>query len=156
MPAVVRVAAMTEEFKQAIDKFVAENKIVLFMKGTKQFPQCGFSNTTVQILNTFQVPYETVRLRTKHTTLRADDRTAEAGCHLVWLLAVLLGGLGLTPYEALCAIQYTFGESWVNRRVYTLYGCAGAGLRGGMCSPEWCECVPPSPPRGVAGRLGPH
>jgi len=59
--AVVRVAALTDDFKQAIDKFVDENKIVLFMKGTKQFPQCGFSNTTVQILNTFQVPYETVR-----------------------------------------------------------------------------------------------
>jgi len=58
---VVRVAALTDDFKQAIDKFVDENKIVLFMKGTKQFPQCGFSNTTVQILNTFQVPYETVR-----------------------------------------------------------------------------------------------
>lgn len=57
----VRVAALTDDFKQAIDKFVDENKIVLFMKGTKQFPQCGFSNTTVQILNTFQVPYETVR-----------------------------------------------------------------------------------------------
>jgi monothiol glutaredoxin len=64
MPAVVRVAALTDDFKQAIDKFVDENKIVLFMKGTKQFPQCGFSNTTVQILNTFQVPYETVRWRT--------------------------------------------------------------------------------------------
>ena len=55
------MAALTDDFKQAIDKFVDENKIVLFMKGTKQFPQCGFSNTTVQILNTFQVPYETVR-----------------------------------------------------------------------------------------------
>jgi len=56
----VRVVALSPELKEALDKFVTENKIVLFMKGTKQFPQCGFSNTTVQILNTFGVPYETV------------------------------------------------------------------------------------------------
>lgn len=32
------------------------------MKGNKQFPQCGFSNTCVQILNIMQVPYETVNI----------------------------------------------------------------------------------------------
>lgn len=58
----MRVAAvLSDDFKEAIDKFTTENRIVLFMKGTKQFPQCGFSNTTVQILNTFGCPYETVR-----------------------------------------------------------------------------------------------
>mmetsp|Transcript_2969 Transcript_2969/g.5005 ORF Transcript_2969/g.5005 Transcript_2969/m.5005 type:complete len:179 (+) Transcript_2969:108-644(+) len=56
----MRVVALAPEMREAFDKFVTENKIVLFMKGNKQFPQCGFSNTTVQILNTFNVPYETV------------------------------------------------------------------------------------------------
>mmetsp|Transcript_11433 Transcript_11433/g.15589 ORF Transcript_11433/g.15589 Transcript_11433/m.15589 type:complete len:180 (+) Transcript_11433:105-644(+) len=55
-------AEITPEFKEGIEKFLVSNKIVLFMKGTKQFPQCGFSNTTVQILNTFGVPYETVNI----------------------------------------------------------------------------------------------
>lgn len=32
------------------------------MKGNRQFPQCGFSNTCVQILNTMDVPYETVNI----------------------------------------------------------------------------------------------
>lgn len=32
------------------------------MKGTKLFPQCGFSNTVVQILNSLNVPYETVNI----------------------------------------------------------------------------------------------
>ena len=36
------------ELKSAIDKFIASNKVVPFMKGNKQFPQCGFSNTCVQ------------------------------------------------------------------------------------------------------------
>lgn len=39
---------LSEELKLAIDKYVSDNKVVLFMKGNKQFPQCGFSNTCVQ------------------------------------------------------------------------------------------------------------
>ena len=62
-----RVVALSPELREALDKFVTENKIVLFMKGNKQFPQCGFSNTTVQILNTFNVPYETVDVLAEDT-----------------------------------------------------------------------------------------
>jgi monothiol glutaredoxin len=36
--------------KQFIQKTVTEHPIVLFMKGTAQFPQCGFSGRAVQIL----------------------------------------------------------------------------------------------------------
>ncbi|MBA0768762.1 hypothetical protein Gotri_017542 [Gossypium trilobum] len=32
------------------------------MKGTKDFPQCGFSNTVVQILNSLNVPFETINI----------------------------------------------------------------------------------------------
>ncbi|NJK66250.1 MAG: Grx4 family monothiol glutaredoxin [Microcoleus sp. CSU_2_2] len=45
---------------QKIDELVKENKIMVFMKGNKLMPQCGFSNNVVQILNTLGVPYETV------------------------------------------------------------------------------------------------
>ena len=44
----------------AIDKFVASNKIVVFMKGNKDAPRCGFSNTVVQIFKSMDVPFETV------------------------------------------------------------------------------------------------
>ncbi len=37
--------------KAQIDKDVKENQVVLFMKGNKEFPQCGFSARVVQILN---------------------------------------------------------------------------------------------------------
>mmetsp|Transcript_28285 Transcript_28285/g.34357 ORF Transcript_28285/g.34357 Transcript_28285/m.34357 type:complete len:188 (-) Transcript_28285:602-1165(-) len=59
---VVPHAAISEEFKEAVDNLINDHKIVLFMKGTKQFPQCGFSNTCVQILNVLEVPYETVNI----------------------------------------------------------------------------------------------
>lgn len=51
---------MTPEVKARIDKLVSENKVMVFMKGSKLMPQCGFSNNVVQILNTLGVPYETV------------------------------------------------------------------------------------------------
>lgn len=51
---------MTPETKERIDGLVNQSKIVVFMKGSKLMPQCGFSNNVVQILNSFGVPYETV------------------------------------------------------------------------------------------------
>ncbi|MDQ6679757.1 MAG: Grx4 family monothiol glutaredoxin [Pseudomonadota bacterium] len=36
--------------QQRIDDLVKNNKVVLFMKGTAQFPQCGFSGRAMQIL----------------------------------------------------------------------------------------------------------
>lgn len=40
-----------------IDEAIKNNNIVLFMKGTKNFPQCGFSNQAVQILQYLNVPF---------------------------------------------------------------------------------------------------
>lgn len=51
---------MTPELKQQLDNLVNQNKIVVFMKGSKLMPQCGFSNNVVQILNTLGVPFETI------------------------------------------------------------------------------------------------
>lgn len=51
---------MTPELKTKIDNLVNQNKVMVFMKGSKLMPQCGFSNNVVQILNTLGVPYETV------------------------------------------------------------------------------------------------
>ena len=46
----------------AIDQFIENevkgNDVVLFMKGTPQFPMCGFSGQVVQILDYLGVPYK--------------------------------------------------------------------------------------------------
>jgi len=39
-----------DEVLQRIDQQVKNNPVVLYMKGTPQFPQCGFSSRTVQAL----------------------------------------------------------------------------------------------------------
>lgn len=51
---------MTSETQQRIDNLVNSNKILVFMKGSKLMPMCGFSNNVVQILNSLGVPFETV------------------------------------------------------------------------------------------------
>jgi monothiol glutaredoxin len=51
---------MTTPTTEKIDKLLSDNKIMVFMKGNKLMPQCGFSNQVVQILNILGVPYETV------------------------------------------------------------------------------------------------
>ncbi|MBD0361918.1 MAG: Grx4 family monothiol glutaredoxin [Coleofasciculus sp. C3-bin4] len=51
---------MTPELKERIDNLVKQHKILVFMKGNKLMPQCGFSNNVVQILNTLGVPFDTV------------------------------------------------------------------------------------------------
>ncbi|KAF9619559.1 hypothetical protein IFM89_007386 [Coptis chinensis] len=53
-------SALNPELKTTLDKVVTSNKVILFMKGTKDFPQCGFSNTVVQILKSLDVPFETL------------------------------------------------------------------------------------------------
>ena len=43
-----------------IDEIVNGNDVVLFMKGTALFPQCGFSSRAIAILDHLNVGYETV------------------------------------------------------------------------------------------------
>ena len=45
---------------QRIDEIVKGNAIVLFMKGTELFPQCGFSSRAVAILDHLGAKYQTV------------------------------------------------------------------------------------------------
>jgi len=44
--------------RERIEKLIADNPVVLFMKGTPQFPMCGFSGQVVQILDYLGVPYK--------------------------------------------------------------------------------------------------
>jgi monothiol glutaredoxin len=53
--------------EQFIDNEVKSNDVVLFMKGTPQFPMCGFSGQVVQILDHLGVSYKSVNV------LESDD-----------------------------------------------------------------------------------
>ncbi len=47
---------LTETLKSQIENDIKNNKIVIFMKGTAQQPQCGFSMRAVSILQSYGVP----------------------------------------------------------------------------------------------------
>ena len=49
---------LTEQIKSDIES----NSIMLYMKGTKEMPMCGFSNTVVQILNHYGVAYKDINV----------------------------------------------------------------------------------------------
>jgi monothiol glutaredoxin len=53
---------LTEERRAELDKLVHSKKVVLFMKGNRHFPACGFSATVVGILNQFTSDYHTVNI----------------------------------------------------------------------------------------------
>ncbi len=53
---------LSSELRQKIDQLVASDPVVLFMKGNRSFPQCGFSASVVNILNTLVPKYTTVNI----------------------------------------------------------------------------------------------
>ena len=53
---------MDEALKQKIDETVRGNKVVLFVKGTKTFPQCGFSSAVIEIFKSIGAPFECVNI----------------------------------------------------------------------------------------------
>jgi len=60
---------MTDAVHAQISTAVKSNDIVLFMKGTPVFPQCGFSSTVVQILDYLGVEYVSTNVL-EHAELR--------------------------------------------------------------------------------------
>ena len=48
--------------KEQIVSDIETNPIILYMKGTKEMPMCGFSNSVVQVLNHYGVEYKDVNV----------------------------------------------------------------------------------------------
>jgi monothiol glutaredoxin len=55
-----RSAAMTNPVFQQIEQTIKDHPVVLFMKGTVEFPMCGFSARVASILEELNVPYKDV------------------------------------------------------------------------------------------------
>lgn len=51
---------MTDDVQARIDGLVKSNDIVLFMKGSPLFPQCGFSSRAIAILNHLGAEFESI------------------------------------------------------------------------------------------------
>lgn len=53
---------MSDDILKQIDQLVHEQPVVLFMKGTPDFPQCGFSQRVAAILNSYGIAYTAVNV----------------------------------------------------------------------------------------------
>lgn len=53
---------MSDSFKDSIISDINSNDIILYMKGTKEMPMCGFSSTVVKILAIYNVEYKDVNI----------------------------------------------------------------------------------------------
>ncbi|KAA3604295.1 MAG: Grx4 family monothiol glutaredoxin [Planctomycetota bacterium] len=48
------------EIRQALEQAIEDNKICLFVKGTKEMPRCGFSASVIEIFKQLDVPFTCV------------------------------------------------------------------------------------------------
>src|SRR5450631_2025266 len=53
---------LSDSQRAELDRLVRSNDVVLFMKGNRQFPQCGFSATVIGILDQLTSGYATVNI----------------------------------------------------------------------------------------------
>ncbi|MEM6445424.1 MAG: Grx4 family monothiol glutaredoxin [Cyanobacteria bacterium P01_D01_bin.123] len=53
---------MSQAIHDVIQQQVNDNKVLLYMKGTPDFPQCGFSAATVQVLKSLGYPFAAVNV----------------------------------------------------------------------------------------------
>ena len=51
---------MSENIQEKLKSQIENNNVILYMKGSKESPMCGFSAQVVNILNSYGVEYETV------------------------------------------------------------------------------------------------
>jgi hypothetical protein len=126
---------MAPELKEAVEEFLQKNKVVLFMKGTKQFPQCGFSNTCVQVLATLQ--YRPSKIFIVLYRYSREFKSRGAHCKVCPIFVS----------RCLVPLQHDpFKESRVphkHSREYTIKAIATAGVLQFMRSCAW---YPPAPP----------
>ena len=50
------------ELKEQIIQDINKNKIIVYMKGSKEMPMCGFSATVIKILNLYNIDYKAVNV----------------------------------------------------------------------------------------------
>jgi len=53
---------LTPELKEFFDSAINDNQVTIFMKGTKDFPHCGFSARVVQVFNHLGVDFKDVNV----------------------------------------------------------------------------------------------
>ena len=50
------------ELSEQIKTDISENPVIIYMKGTKEMPMCGFSSTVVRVLNMYDIDFKDINV----------------------------------------------------------------------------------------------
>ena len=82
--------------KQIVDD-INSNSIIHYMKGTKEMPQCGFSNNVVQILNHYGVDYKDINVLTDpNIRIKLSEHSGWPTIPQLFVKGELIGGADIT------------------------------------------------------------
>lgn len=85
------------DLKEEITKTINDNMVVLYMKGTKEMPMCGFSNAVVQVLNTYGLPYVDVNiLEDPNIRIKLSEITNWPTIPQLFISGEMVGGCDIT------------------------------------------------------------
>ena len=85
------------ELKQQIKEDIEKNPIILYMKGTKEMPMCGFSNSVVQVLNHYGLDYKDVNiLEDPNIRIKLSEHSGWPTIPQLFVKGELIGGADIT------------------------------------------------------------
>jgi len=85
------------DLKQQIEDEIGDNPIILYMKGTKDMPMCGFSNSVVQVLNHYGVDYKDVNiLDDPNIRIKLSEHSGWPTIPQLFVKGELIGGADIT------------------------------------------------------------
>ena len=85
------------ELEQQIKDDIENNPIILYMKGTKEIPMCGFSNSVVQALNHYGVDYKDINiLEDPNIRVKLSEHSGWPTIPQLFVKGELIGGADIT------------------------------------------------------------
>ena len=85
------------EMKEQIVSDIETNPIILYMKGTKEMPMCGFSNSVVQVLNHYGAEYKDVNvLEDPMIRIKLSEHSNWPTIPQLFVKGELIGGADIT------------------------------------------------------------
>ena len=83
--------------KQQIIDDIGDNSIILYMKGTKEMPMCGFSNSVVQVLNHYGLDYKDINiLEDPNIRVKLSEHSGWPTIPQLFVKGELIGGADIT------------------------------------------------------------
>ena len=85
------------DLKQQIIDDIGDNSIILYMKGTKEMPMCGFSNSVVQVRNHYGVEYKDINiLEDPNIRIKLSEHSGWPTIPQLFVKGELIGGADIT------------------------------------------------------------